>query len=130
MKLTRLELLSSGILEILILMANFAILYMHYPMAGGKQKIPLGVFKCVRGIHKLHSANHTFETFEITGAEGHTNLLFHPGNTEEDSEGCILLGTVHEGGSIFHSRDAFEEFMKSLEGLKEFELEIIKGDLK
>jgi len=55
-------------------------------------KIIDGEYLCVRGMHRLHNKTEDFETFEITGVEGHTNLLFHCGNYDNDSDGCVLLG--------------------------------------
>jgi len=46
---------------------------------GGEPKVPNGTYTCVRGTHQLeHGA--PFETFEITGVEGHSGILFHIGN--------------------------------------------------
>lgn len=91
-------------------------------------KIPTGTYLCVRGQHRLDGMLHDFETFEITGVEGHTGLLFHPGNTESDSEGCILLGTEFGqiGGkhAVMNSRVAFLEFMYAQKGA-DFQLTVI-----
>lgn len=35
---------------------------------------------------------HTLGMVEIRGVPGFTNILFHCGNTDEDTSGCILLG--------------------------------------
>lgn len=49
-------------------------------------------------------------------------ILFHGGNTEKHTEGCILLGSSHttEGGAItglgFGSKDTTLKFMDKLEG--------------
>lgn len=32
------------------------------------------------------------KTFEVTSVPGRTNILFHAGNTVENTSGCILLG--------------------------------------
>ena len=91
-------------------------------------KIPRGVYTCVRGTHAL-SNGIPFETFEILGVEGHSGLLFHPGNYENDSHGCILCGEEIETTSsqwyITKSRDAFKQFMERLTGIDTFELEVI-----
>jgi hypothetical protein len=84
-------------------------------------KVPAGQYTCVRGVHSL-SNGIPFETFEVTNVPGHTGILFHPGNTEEDSEGCILLGTTKVGNMIFQSRDAFAIFMETLEMIQSFEI--------
>jgi len=88
-------------------------------------KIPPGTYTCIRGQHRLPGMDHTFETFEITGVEGHTNLLFHPGNFNKDSEGCILLGLAREEGKdILHSKDAFQLFMELQKGCDSFALTV------
>lgn len=88
-------------------------------------KMSLGVYKCVRGTHRLHD-NKPFQTFEITKVPGHTNILFHVGNYNNDSDGCVLLGD-HFGGDprmIAMSRMTFEAFMARLKDINEFTLEV------
>lgn len=91
-------------------------------------KIPPGTYTCRRGMHRLHGMTEDFETFEITGILGHTNLLFHWGNFNKDSEGCVLIGDqVAQNGSsgsqmILNSRATFKKFMKLQEGVNEFQL--------
>jgi hypothetical protein len=91
-------------------------------------KIPNGEFKCVRGQHRLHGMTEDFTTFEITGIEGHSNLLFHWGNYNKDSEGCVLVGDaiIDSSGSemITHSRATFEKFMELEQGLDFFTLTV------
>lgn len=82
----------------------------------GKPKVPAGLYKCVRGMHALRPG-HPFVTFEITGVEGHKGILFHPGNTEEDSKGCVLVGSQRAGRALLKSRLAFNCLMGLLEGL-------------
>jgi hypothetical protein len=89
--------------------------------AGLYTKLPDGEFTCRRGQHQLHSG--PIETFEITGVPGHTGILFHPGNTQADSEGCVLLGMYRRSDmTLRSSRVAFERFMAYLEGVDEFTL--------
>lgn len=86
-------------------------------------KIPDGEFKCVLGGHLLHGMTTPFETFEITGVEGHSNLLFHWGNWNQDSEGCVLVGEDVVGGNmITNSRETFSKLMAIQSGLDEFQL--------
>lgn len=91
-----------------------------------KPKLINGTYKCVRGQHKLHGMDHTFETFEITGVPGHSGILFHVGNLNKDSEGCVLLGDtqtrVKSVTSISHSRITFEKFMDLQKNVNEFTL--------
>ena len=53
-------------------------------------KVPRGTYQCLRGEHQLASGP-PFTTYEVQ-VPGHTGILFHKGNIENDSEGCILLG--------------------------------------
>jgi hypothetical protein len=87
-------------------------------------KIPCGVYKCVRGFHQLEGMDHRFETFEITNVPGHTNLLLHTGNSNQDSAGCVLLAYERKDDVILYSRIAFQSFMGRLNGLDVFELTI------
>ena len=88
-------------------------------------KIPPGTYTCVRGIHQLAGMAQPFETFEIQGVAGHTNLLFHVGNYNQDSEGCVLLGLSRQDNTtILHSKEAFDAFMKLQDGVDQFTLTV------
>lgn len=96
-------------------------------------KIPAGTWVCQRGAHKLHGMVDTFETFEITGVPGHQGLLFHWGNYNEDSEGCILTGSAEAACShgaddlmVTNSRAAFNTFMGLQQGASMFLLTVIE----
>jgi hypothetical protein len=93
---------------------------------GWTAKIPAGTFTCVRGDHLLDGMTTPFSTFEITGVPGHTGLLFHWGNYNSDSEGCVLLGysEVDAGGRrmITASRASFARFMQLQAGQDSFQL--------
>ncbi len=90
-------------------------------------KLTAGTYKCVKGKHRLHGMTSDFETFEITGVLGHSNILFHQGNYTKDSKGCVLLGqkvTQLQGQDkmITNSRFTFNEFMNLQSGVDEFTL--------
>ncbi len=96
-------------------------------------KITAGVHECVRGKHRLHGMTEDFETFEITGVEGHTNLLFHWGNWNDNSDGCALTGEAEAQGEhagrkhvemVTNSRAAFEKFMALQDGADRFTLTV------
>lgn len=91
-------------------------------------KIPDGVYQCLRGLHKLHVDSEPFESFEVMDVEGHDGLLFHVGNFNSDSNGCILLGlSIGEVGgqkALINSKLAFSKFMELQEGCDEFILTV------
>ena len=89
-------------------------------------KIPSGTFTCQLGPHRLHGMTQDFQTYEITGVSGHSNLLFHWGNWNADSEGCILLGEAiahsAQGQMVTNSRATFSSFIAGLGGDETFTL--------
>lgn len=128
MKLTlkRMEFREDGILSYLkdeagnVLFKTLEHSYDKYP------KLYNGEFKCVRGIHQLHGGK-PFETFEITGVKGHSGILFHVGNFNRDSDGCVLVGkdfaTDPSGAKmVVFSRKAFAELIELLRDVDEFQL--------
>jgi hypothetical protein len=91
-------------------------------------KIPAGIYQCVRGLHQLEGMTEPFTTFEITGVSGHTGLLFHSGNTDKDSSGCVILGNGIIGAvgyrAVINSKVSFAKFMSYLNGIDVFTLEV------
>lgn len=87
-------------------------------------KLPPGDYQCVRGIHRLTGLIQALETFEVTNVPGHTGILFHIGNYNKDSEGCILLGKARGVGSILNSYQAFQDFMEEMQGIDTFPLTV------
>jgi Family of unknown function (DUF5675) len=82
-------------------------------------------YKCVRGPHQLEHGPR-FEAFEITGVPGHSGILFHVGNFNKDSDGCVLLGaSLHTESSawwIDDSLDTFKRFMAAVADVDEFDI--------
>jgi len=92
-------------------------------------KLAPGTYTCKRGVHKLSNLN-PFEAFEVQNVPWFqgapvTGILFHVGNYNKDSEGCILLGTAKGVGCILDSRAAFDKFMALQVGVDEFTLTVI-----
>jgi len=93
-----------------------------------RPKIPDGVYQCVRGVHELSDLV-PFETFEVAGVQGHSGILFHKGNLpEQDSDGCILLGTtlgeLNGAPAVLQSLLAFQGFLNLQKGLYSFTLTV------
>jgi hypothetical protein len=91
-------------------------------------KIPSGTYICVRGPHRLNGMTQSFVTFEVSGVAGHTGLLFHWGNWNRDSDGCILTGEAFansaNGEMVTNSRESFVRFMALHDGVDTFQLEV------
>lgn len=53
------------------------------------------------------------DTFEITNVPGRSYILIHAGNTELDTEGCVLLGTqfgeLNKKIAVLDSRTALDK---------------------
>lgn len=99
-------------------------------------KVSSGKYTCLRGIHHLGPNATPIETFEITGVIGHKGILFHPGNWNEDTEGCSCVGSKftqgedpHAGGAVVemvvNSQVTFKKFMAAQEGLNKFQLTVL-----
>ncbi len=96
---------------------------------GYKAKLPDGTYTCQRGTHKLHNSI-PFETFEVMDVPGHDNILFHQGNYNKDSEGCLLLGAskanqANKEVMITNSKATFSKFMDKLKDIDKFTLIVI-----
>ena len=92
------------------------------PWAGNRPEvscIPHGRYTCRR----VRSPRFG-ETFEVASVPGRTHILFHRGNTPEDTRGCILVGNhfgILEGSvAVLSSREAFKELLGRLEGKEKF----------
>lgn len=85
-----------------------------------------GIWRCDRTTYFKGG----YKTFEIH-IPNHTRILFHRGNIEEDSEGCILIGKsfndLKSQPGIANSNIGFGEFMWLTRNLEEFQLEVKNG---
>ena len=82
-----------------------------------------GSYKAVR-----HLSPRFGETLWLQDVPGRSEILFHKGNRDDDSQGCILIGesfnhVLGEPG-ITRSEEGFREFLSILEGRNEFQLDI------
>jgi len=86
--------------------------------------IPSGTYM----IKRVESPKHGI-TFEVTGVNGRTHILFHKGNKSSDTQGCILTGekfNFADGQPIMQeSKHAFDELMNYLKGKNVATLEVI-----
>lgn len=86
--------------------------------------ITAGTYRAYRSFYNRGG----YECFELENVPGRSEILIHIGNTEDDSAGCILVGSgvgvINSKNAVTASRVAFDAFMASLEGKDEFTLEI------
>jgi hypothetical protein len=79
------------------------------------------VQKITKGKHK--------DTFEITNIPGRAKVLFHPGNTVADTQGCVLLGQYWDklkgDRAVLNSGATFDKFMERLAGVSEFSIVVL-----
>ena len=72
--------------------------------------IPVQQYKCER-VQSPKFGN----TFEITNVPGRSQVLFHSGNTADDTLGCIILGStvgkLRGQRAVLNSGKTFERFM-------------------
>jgi len=95
--------------------------------------IPAGKYICLRcntsPEYGFNDSPKFGDTFVVTDVEGRQYILFHKGNLDEDTHGCILIaeqfGSLHEDTAILSSRQGFGEFMSLLKDKNEFELVIL-----
>ena len=52
----------------------------------------------------------------LLNVKGFEGIRIHPGNTAEDTEGCLLVGENKEKGKVLNSRATFERLMAILLG--------------
>lgn len=125
LRLTRTQSLDSGIFSILEDENNVILAHTLEHNFNGIPKVYNGTFICKRGTHKL-SHGSPFETFEITGVKGHSGILFHKGNFNKDSDGCVLLGDglaqSKDGQMVTNSKATFDRFLLLLTGVDSFSL--------
>lgn len=85
--------------------------------------IPVGNYLCIRTQSPKFG-----NTFEVKHVENRNHILFHKGNTEEDTKGCILLGEsfgyLGSKQAILSSGRAFQEFLLKLRCIDRFLLKI------
>jgi hypothetical protein len=86
-------------------------------------RIPAGKYLCKR-VNSPKFGN----TFEITGVKGRGDILFHGGNTADNTLGCVLVGhgfdNVGNKPGIVQSQKEFKEFLALQAKVNEFWLTV------
>lgn len=88
-----------------------------------KSCIPPGSYLCQRVVSPKFG-----ETFELINVPNRTKILFHWGDDEDDTAGCLLLGMQwgnYTGKTELDlSREAHKRFMRRLDGIHTFMLHV------
>ena len=83
--------------------------------------IPSGPYSC-----KRVKSPRFGDTFEILDVEGRTHILFHKGNSERNTQGCVLIaeefGVLNGKAAVLASGRGYREFMTILKDVDEFDL--------
>lgn len=98
--------LNMGMSEALIKMTKIA----------GQTAIPTGTYTVVLSVspkfkNKSWAKKYGGLVPEIVGVPGFSGVRIHPGNTDKDTEGCILIGDNKEVGKVINSTKRYYELM-------------------
>lgn len=89
----------------------------------GRPIIRSGLYLCKRD--RFHRGG--YDTYQID-VPGHDRVLFHRGNTEADSMGCVIVaesfGILRGRAAVLESRSGFDELMGLARRYNEFFMEV------
>lgn len=85
-----------------------------------KSCVPAGTYHCIP-----HNTPKHPNTWELTGVPGRSDILIHTGNSPDDSEGCILVGSTFSGDQTFVESSIAAMALLHRELPPEFDLTII-----
>lgn len=86
-----------------------------------KTAIPSGTYKMI-----INMSNRFKKLMPLLiDVKDYSGVRLHSGNSDVDTEGCILVGLTRSKDFIGQSRNAFTKLMTELDHYKEFEITII-----
>lgn len=87
----------------------------------GRTAIPAGIYKMI-----LNLSNRFKKIMPLLiNVQGFEGVRIHSGNTDLDTEGCIIVGTNKLPNFVEQSKVAFTKVMTELNKYKEFEITIL-----
>ncbi len=86
----------------------------------GRTAIPSGTYK----VKLTHSPRFKRILPLIENVPGFEGVRIHPGNTSDDTEGCILPGVWEEGETIGFSRVTFNKLYNRLQQADDITIEV------
>lgn len=76
----------------------------------GKTAIPTGIYELILN----YSPKYKKVMPLLLNVKGYSGVRIHSGNTEKDTEGCILVGWNKKKGMVIDSRKAYDILMKKI----------------
>lgn len=76
----------------------------------GESAIPKGRYR----VTISHSPRFKRELPLLSAVPGFSGVRIHAGNTDKDTEGCILVGVAQDGQRLSQSRVAFDELFRDI----------------
>lgn len=86
--------------------------------AVGRSCIPEGLYTIAPGRYNKGG----YDCYDVLDVPGRSSIKIHKGNSDEDTEGCILVGNLwpgwigNKGLSVGDSAGAFRDFMATMAG--------------
>ena len=119
----RVAILEEGAFGVMLMLGTPFAVTLERTFDDGQPVIPAGRYVCKPRRYNRGG----YQTYEITGVEGHSLLLFHKANWETDLEGCVGIGesfeTLDGRIGIAQSSKGFIEFMDKVGDLPSFSTE-------
>jgi hypothetical protein len=88
----------------------------------GRTAIPAGKYEVIIN----HSKRFNRDMPLLLNVPDFTGVRIHAGNTDRDTEGCILVGMSQGKDIIYDSRKAFDNLFSKMQKEKEITIEIVE----
>lgn len=94
--------------------------------AANISRIPPGNYICAKTVSPRFG-----ETYEVLDVPQRSHILFHAGNTDDDTQGCILLGkywgNLKGERAVLNSGATFRDFLVYMIEEYEFKLTVLEA---